>query len=241
MLHLCSSLGADCNTPQGCCLCFSHNEPLREDIKRRHSWSWAPSLPALPKINPLLSCWWCFKPENQQTAQTKAPHCKGNCLQPVGFGSFVYPKTRSCSHTRLLQPCNCPSSPGFDWKTMQFDLIQPDSAQAQSSGIKLNSTKSRKVQGYNMWSSKSVKTDSRFSADEKKIMLCFSLGPEQKEKEVLGFLKKPIKLIRVSEASPKGRIFWIKENNFLWISILNYLLPVKSAFTHLCFSAKPAA
>lgn len=56
VLHLCSSLGADCNTPQGCCLCFSHNEPLREDIKRRHSWSWAPSLPALPKINPLLSC-----------------------------------------------------------------------------------------------------------------------------------------------------------------------------------------
>lgn len=92
-----------------------------------------------------------------------------------------------------------------------------------------------------MWSSKSVKTGSRFSADEKKIMLCFSLGPKQKEKEVLGFLRKPLKLIRVSEASPKGRIFRIKENNFLWISILNYLLPVKSAFTRLCFSAKPAA
>lgn len=94
-----------------------------------------------------------------------------------------------------------------------------------------------------MWSSKSVNTesDSRFSADEKKIMLCFSLAPKQKEKEVLGFLRKPLKLIRVSEASPKGRIFWIKENNFRWISILNYLLPVKSAFTHLRFSAKPAA
>lgn len=94
-----------------------------------------------------------------------------------------------------------------------------------------------------MWSSKSVNTesDSRFSADEKKIMLCFSLAPKQKEKEVLGFLREPLKLIRVSEASPKGRIFWIKENNFRWISILNYLLPVKSAFTHLRFSAKPAA
>lgn len=117
---------------------------------------------------------------------------------------------------------------------MRFDLIQPDSVKSQSSGIKLNSTKSRKVQGYNIWSSKSVNTenDSRFSADEKKIMLCFSLAPKQKEKEALGFLGKPLKLIRVSEASPKGRIFWIKENNFLWISILNYLLPVKSTFTH---------
>lgn len=94
-----------------------------------------------------------------------------------------------------------------------------------------------------MWSSKSVntKSDSRFSADEEKIMLCFSLAPKQKEKEVLGFLRKPLKLIRVPEASLKGRTFWIKENNVLLISILNYLLPVKSAFTHLCFSAKPAA
>lgn len=112
----------------------------------------------------------------------------------------------------------------------------------QSSGIKLNSTKSREVH-YSMWSSKSVKTesDSRFSADEKKIMLCFSLVPKQKEKGVLRFLRKPLKLIRVSEASPKRRIYWINENNFLWISILNDLLPIKSAFTHLCFSAKPAA
>lgn len=114
---------------------------------------------------------------------------------------------------------------------------------SQSSGIKLNSTKSRKVQGYNMWSSKSINTesDSRFSADEKKLMLCFSLAPKQKEKEVLEFLRKTLKLIRVPEGSLKGRIFWIKENNFLWISILNDLLPVKSAFTHLCFSSNPAA
>lgn len=94
-----------------------------------------------------------------------------------------------------------------------------------------------------MWSSKRVNTesDSGFSANEKKIMLCFSLAPRQKEKEVLGFLSKTLKLIRVPEASLKGRIFWIKENNFLWISILNDLLPVKSAFTHLRFSAKFAA
>lgn len=67
-----------------------------------------------------------------------------------------------------------------------------------------------------MWSSKSVnaESDSRFSADEKKIMLCFSLAPKQKENEVLGFLRKPLKLIKVPEASPKGRIFRIKEKKF---------------------------
>lgn len=45
-------------------------------------------------------------------------------------------------------------------------------------------------------------------------MLCFSPAPKQKEKEVLRFLRKPLKLIGVSEAGPKGRISWIKENHF---------------------------
>lgn len=99
---------------------------------------------------------------------------------------------------------------------MRFDTKQPGCVKSWSLRIKLKSTKARKIQGYNMWSTKSVNTesDSRFSEDEKKIMLCFSLAPKQKEKEVLRFLRKPLKLIGVSEASPKGRISWIKENHF---------------------------
>lgn len=99
---------------------------------------------------------------------------------------------------------------------MRFDTIQPDGVKLWRFRIKLNSTKARKIQGYNMWSTKSVNTDSdsRFLEDEKKIMFCCSLAPKQKEKEVLRFLRKPLKLIGVSEASPKGRISWIKENHF---------------------------
>lgn len=143
---------------------------------------------------------------------------------PVCFGYLLCnPKNRSRSHTQILQPCNGTSSDSFgayaqqpNWKTMRFDTIHPDCVKSQTFRIKLNSTKARKIQGYNMWSTKSINTesDSRFLEDEKKIMLCFLLAPKQKEKEVLRFLRKPLKLIGVSEASPKGRISWIKENHF---------------------------
>lgn len=144
---------------------------------------------------------------------------------PVCFGYLLCnpPKPRSYSHRQILQPCNCTGSNSFgayaqqpNWKATRFDTKQPGCVKPWSLRIKLKSTKARKIQGYNMWSTKSVNTesDSRFSEDEKKIMLCFSLAPKQKEKEVLRFLRKPLKLIGVSEASPKGRISWTKENHF---------------------------
>lgn len=126
---------------------------------------------------------------------------------------------------------------------MRFDTIQPDCVKSRSFGIKPNSTKARKRQGYNMWSAKSVNTesDSRFLEDEKKIMLCFSLAPKQKEKEVLRFLRKPLKLTEPQRQAPRGEFPGLKRIILLWISILNDLLQVKSDFTHFwCFLAKPA-
>lgn len=54
----------------------------------------------------------------------------------------------------------------------------------------------------------------RFEKMKRKTTLSFPLAPKRKGKEVLRFLRKPLKLTRVSEAGPKGRISWIKENHF---------------------------
>lgn len=65
-----------------------------------------------------------------------------------------------------------------------------------------------------MWSTKSVNTesDSRFLEDEKKIMLCFSLAPKQKEKEVLRFLRKPLKLTESQRQAPRGEFPGLKNH-----------------------------
>lgn len=190
MLYIRSSLCADCNTfPRDAAFAPATINCYEKTFLELGSFPATPfpkSSRYWPANGALTDHLWSLRSENQQRARSKAPRCRRNTpCTPVG--SFVYPKNQILFSYRLLQPSNCPSSPcfgayvqQFNWKTMQFDPIQPDRVKSQSSGIKLNSTKSRKVQGYNMWSSKSVNTesDSRFSADEKKIMLCFALAPK---------------------------------------------------------------
>lgn len=200
--HTYSSLSTDYSTLQIAQLQSQNLITQREDIIR----SWA--LPTLcPSQNQngkvvidLLVVFYLIPLKNPCDLKNRK-HPKPNTptseeiytyWMPVCFGYLLHnPKNRSCSHTAVLQPCNCTSPDRFGayvqqphWKMMRFDTIQPDCVKSRSFRVKLNSTKASKIQGYDMWSTKSVNTesDSRFLKDEKKnhALLLSSTKTERK-------------------------------------------------------------
>lgn len=91
--------------------------------KRRHR-SWAPSLPHPSQnktVSLLLTCYWYLNRSTYNHCDLKTrkqpkpniPTSEEICIycMPVCFGYLsCNPKTRSCSHPHILQPCNCTSS-----------------------------------------------------------------------------------------------------------------------------------
>lgn len=117
VLHMCSSLSADCNTlPRDAV--FASATINKKTFLEQGSFPATPFPKSTRGLTDSLVITAIWKPASSPprlpTGEETLP------ARLLALALLCIPKNRSSSHTRLLQPFNCPSSPRFGAHAQQF-------------------------------------------------------------------------------------------------------------------------